>query len=117
MAGRDQLVIDLLVVVAEVAGETSGGAGGKRAQIGHTARNRLLVRPAGHGVFGAPAAGGTVARFALDAVFDINLSGDQACRNVGGVAIETNVFLIRLSFEAHVAGHARGAVVEENVVG
>ena len=117
MAGGDQLVIDLLAVVAEVAGETAGGADGKRAKVGHAARDRLLVRPAGLRVLGAPAAGGTVAGFALDAVFDIDLAGDEARRNVRGVAIEADGFLIRLPFEAHVAGHARGAVVEENVVG
>src|SRR5438270_9303499 len=102
MARGDQRVIGLLVPVAEVAGETSGSTDGQRAEVGHTAGNGLLVRPAGHGVLGAPAAGGTVTRFALDAVFDVDFSGDKAGRNVGGVAIEANVFLIRLPLEAHV---------------
>src|SRR4051794_7310587 len=44
MTGRDQLVIDFLAVVAEVASETAGGAGGERAKVGHAARDRLLVR-------------------------------------------------------------------------
>ena len=42
--------------------------------------DRLLVRPAGLRVLGAPAAGGTVARFALDAIFQIDFAGDERRR-------------------------------------
>jgi len=75
------------------------------------------VRPAGLRVLGAPAAGWAVAGFALDAIFDVHFAGDHPRGDVRGVAIEANGFLIRLSLEAHVAGHARGAVAEEDVVG
>jgi len=39
MAGGDQLVIDFLLVVAEVTGETAGSTDGEVAEIGHPARH------------------------------------------------------------------------------
>src|SRR5204862_438136 len=65
----------------------------------------------------APAAGGAVAGLALHAVLHVDVAGNARGRNVGGVTVEAERLLIGLLLEAHVAHDARGALVEEDVVG
>src|SRR5260221_646869 len=90
MPGRDQLMIDLALGVAKVAGEAERAARGDGAEIGHAARYGLLVRPAGHCVLGAPAAGGTEASFTLHSVFRVDMTVNELRRYVGGVAAEAD---------------------------
>src|SRR5262249_42070870 len=95
MSGGDQLMIDLPGRVAEVAMIAAVRAHAKVAQIVHSSRHGLFMRPTRFGVLAAPAAGGTVTRLALHAILEIDAARDIRYGNVGGVAIEAERLLIR----------------------
>src|SRR5688572_24918333 len=63
-----------------------------------------------------PSRRGAVTDLALNAIFDINGAGNLRDRNIRGVAIEADVLLPRFLLQTHVAGDARGAIVEQDVV-
>src|SRR5438105_10533745 len=117
MSRRDQLVIDVLLLLSDATLTAQLRAHSHVVLIDHAALDRLLMRPSRLCVFGAPSAGRTVTRLALHAVFRIDMAGDQLRRNVRRMTIETERLFVRFPGEMHVAHDSRRAIVEENVIG
>src|SRR6185295_258858 len=116
MAGRDQLVIDRAVRIAEMAGEAEAGADAEVLQVAQAGAHRIGVAPPFRAVPFEPAARRAVAALAGEAVLDLQARRLLRARHGEGVAGEAGGG-VRGRAEAEVADDRGRARVEEHLVG